>query len=236
MTVTEAYPLEAADPDCIDDAAAVDLLRDAPWRRLVVLGDSVAAGVREPAEGYRDECFANRVGQALTAAHEDAAYVNLGVRELRLAQIRDTQLPAALEFAPDLAMVIGGGNDAISRRYDPERVREELRQIVVPLAEAGAFIATIGLFDLARSGLVPPEHAPAMTERFDELDAVTAEVAAEVGGFHVDTHHHPRAADPAIFASDLMHANTRGHAIAFAAIVHALSALDFGRTGRALDR
>jgi hypothetical protein len=40
----------------------------------------------------------------------------------------------------------------------------------------------------------------------------------------VDTHHHPRAADPEIFASDRMHANARGHAIAFAAIVRALSA------------
>ena len=224
MSVTDVYPIEAADPDCIDDAAAADVLRATPWRRLVVLGDSIAAGVREPAEGYRDEGFANRVGQALVAAHDGAAFRNLGVRDARLAEIRDTQLPVALEFEPDLAIVIGGGNDAIRRSYTSERVRSQLREIVVPLAEAGAFVVTIGLFDLGRSGLVPEEHAPAMIERFDELDAVTVEVAAEVGALHVDTHHHPRAADPAIFASDLMHANSRGHAIAFAAIVRALSA------------
>jgi hypothetical protein len=62
-----------------------------------------------------------------------------------------------------------------------------------------------------------------MIERFDDLDAVTASVAAELGALHVDSHHHPRASDPGIFASDRMHANARGHAIAFAATVEALA-------------
>ena len=224
MSVAETYALEATDPDCIDTAEAVELMRAMPWRRLVVLGDSVAAGIREPADGYRDECFADRVGEALVAAHDNGAHRNLGERDLRLAAIRDTQLPVALDFRPDLAMVIGGGNDAISRRYSAERVRQELREIVDPLIAAGAFVVTIGLFDLARSGLVPDEYVAAMTERFDELDGITAGVAAEVGALHVDTHHHPRASDPSIFASDRMHANARGHAIAFAAIVRALNA------------
>jgi lysophospholipase L1-like esterase len=224
MSITEIHSPEAADPDCLADADAVELLRGTPWRRMVVLGDSVAAGVREPVEGYRDQGFADRVGGALLAAHPEGAFRNLGVRDLRLAAIRDTQLPVALGFGPDLAMVIGGGNDALARRYDAERVARELREIVVPLSEAGAFVVTIGLFDLARSGLVPQEYAPAMAARFDELDSITAAVAEEVGALHVDTHHHPRAADPAIFASDRVHANARGHAVAFAAIMRALSA------------
>ena len=222
MTISEIHPLEATDPDGLDDADAVELLRATPWRRMIVLGDSVAAGIREPVDGYRDQGFADHVGDALLAAHPEGAFRNLGVRDLRLAAIRDTQLPVALEFGPDLAMVIGGGNDALARSYDSGRVAHELREIVVPLSEAGAFVVTIGLFDLARSGLLPPEYAPAMTARFDELDSITAAVAEEVGALHVDTHHHPRAADPAIFASDRMHANARGHAIAFAAIVSAL--------------
>jgi lysophospholipase L1-like esterase len=228
---TRPYPLEAADPDCLSDAEGAALLREVPWRRLVVVGDSIAAGIREPVDGYRDAAFADRVGEALAAAHDGVAYRNLGVRDLRLAEIIERQLPDALAFRPDLAMVVAGGNDAIRRRFDGERIRAGLLDLVRPLAEAGAFVVTIGLFDLARSGLVPPEYAPAMTERFDELDRITAAVAADVGGLHVDTHHHPRAADPAIFASDRIHANARGHAIAFAAIVRALRAA--GRTGPA---
>lgn len=223
MTVTHAHTREALDPDCVDDAEAVELMRDVPWRRLVVIGDSVAAGIREPADGYRDACFADRVGEALVTAQADAAYRNLGVRDARLAEIRARQLPGALAFGPDLAIVVGGGNDALRRSYTPERVRDGLRAIVRPLASSGAFVVTIGLFDLARSGLVPDEYALPMREKFDELDAVTAAVAEEVGGLHVDTHHHSRASDPSIFASDLMHANARGHAIAYAAIVRALA-------------
>jgi lysophospholipase L1-like esterase len=220
---TGTFPLEAADPDCLDDITAADLLRDAPWRRMVVVGDSVAAGIREPLDGYRDVGFTDRVGEALARARPGFAYLNLGVRDLRLAEIAETQLTEALAFDPDVAVVIAGGNDALGRSFEPDRVRSGLRDLVVPLAEAGAFVVTVGLFDLARSGLLPAHLADVMADRFDQLDAITREVVSDAGGIHVDTHHHPRAADPAIFASDRIHANARGHAIAFAAIVRALA-------------
>ena len=216
MSTAAQHSLEVADPDCVAPEEAVELLGGVPWRRLVVLGDSIAAGVREPVAGYVDLGFADRVGAALCSAHPDAAYRNLGVRDLRLAQIRDGQLPAALAAEPDLAIVIGGGNDAISRHWDHDRAERELLEILRPLGRAGALVVTVGLFDLARSGLVAPEYAGDLTARFDELDALTAAAAAAAGALHVDTHHHPRASDPAIFASDMMHANARGHAIAFA--------------------
>jgi hypothetical protein len=92
----------------------------------------------------------------------------------------------------------------------------------VPLAEQGALVLTVGLFDLARSGLVPAEHAAAMAHRFDVLDTITSDVSRGLGGVHVDTHHHPLAADPALYARDRIHANARGHAVAFASIVEAL--------------
>jgi lysophospholipase L1-like esterase len=227
LSTAPATPLtrftEATDPDCRPPYELAALLESAPWQRLVVLGDSVAIGIREPVSGYRDLSFADRVAEALGDGHEVFAYHNFGVRDLRLAEIRDTQLGLALELQPDLAIVVAGGNDALRRSFDPDRIRTGLREIVAPLAQAGALVVTIGLFDLARSGLVSEEYAPAMIERFDALDAITAEVAAEVGGIHVDTHHHPRASDPGIFASDLMHANSRGHAIAATAIVEALA-------------
>jgi lysophospholipase L1-like esterase len=224
-TAAAAPPLtEATDPDCLDPADAAVLLRGAPWRRMVVLGDSVAIGIREPVDGYRDMSFADRVAEAVGHRKHAFAYQNFGVRDLRLAQIRDTQLGLALALAPDLALIVGGGNDALRRSFDGDRIRSELSEIVEPLASAGALVVTIGLFDLARSGLLPAELAPAMTERFDRLDDITAEVAAELGGVHVDTHHHPRASDPAIYASDLIHGNARGHAIAAAEIIRELAA------------
>lgn len=228
MTILDES-LERADPDCLAPAAEADLLRDAPWRRLAVLGDSVAAGVREPRAGYRDQCFADRVSAALGAGRPEFAYRNVAEAWAGLQRVHDNQLPAALRFGPDLALVVAGGIDALRPDYTPDRVWRGLLDVAGPLADHGVLVVTIGMFDLARSGVASPQviragTAAAMTARFDELDRITAAVAAQVGGLHVDTHHHPRAADPEIFASDRIHANAMGHAIASAAIVRALAA------------
>jgi lysophospholipase L1-like esterase len=223
ISIPHAYALETDDPDCRAPAELAALLADAPWQRMVVLGDSVALGVREPVSGYRDLSFADRVAEAFSDGRPHFAHHNLAIREQRLRQIRDSQLGLALQLVPDLAIVAAGGNDALRRSFDADLIRAGLRDLVEPLAANGALVVTIGLFDLARSGLVPPGLVPGMTERFDALDELTAEVAARIGGLHVDTHHHPRGADPSIYSSDGMHANSRGHAIAATAIVGTLA-------------
>jgi lysophospholipase L1-like esterase len=217
--VLDLYPAEAADPDCLDPSEAAALLEGAPWKRLVVLGDSVAAGTREPTPGYRDAHGAERVAELL-----DVEWHQLAVPGLRLNEIVRTQVGPALDLRPDLAIVAAGGNDALGRSFDERRIAEQLMAVVGPLAVAGALVVTIGLFDLARSGLVPPEHAPVLAERFDRLDAITRDVVTTLGGLHVENHGHPRSRDPAIFSSDRVHCNVRGHAISAATMVRALSA------------
>src|SRR4051794_13761211 len=99
------YRHEHADPDCIDPGEAAELLRTAPWRRLAVLGDSVAAGIREPLAGYRDESFADRVADALGATRAAFEFRNFAARDLKLADIAARPLTLALEFEPDLAIL-----------------------------------------------------------------------------------------------------------------------------------
>lgn len=216
------FAAESSDPYCVPPDTAAELLRHHPWRRLAVLGDSVTAGVMDPLPGYRHRSFADRFTDALAATRPGFAAVGLATPHLLLDEIRERQLGPALEFGPDVVMVSAGGNDAF-RRFDPATLRGRLAALLAPLAETGALVVTIGLFDLARSGLVPPEHAPGMAARFDELDALTAGLTRELGGVHVDTHHHPLAADPSLYAADRVHANARGHAVAFAAITAALA-------------
>lgn len=216
------YPAEAADPYCVDFAAASERLRPLAWQRLAVLGDSVTAGIRDPRPGYWDASFADRLRLALAGTRPDFAAVNLAVPYLTVAEIRSQQLAPALAFRPDVVLVAAGGNDAF-QPYDATALRDQMLALLEPLAGGGAHVVTVGLFDLARSGLVPAEHADAMAARFDELDAITASITAELGGLHVDTHRHPLAADPDIYAADRIHANARGHAVAFAAIVDAIA-------------
>ncbi len=44
--------IEATDPYTLRDGEAAALLAGHPWRRFVVLGDSVAEGCCEPVDGY----------------------------------------------------------------------------------------------------------------------------------------------------------------------------------------
>ena len=218
----DRHQLEHADPHCIDPDHAAYLLRQLPWRRLAVLGDSVTAGVMDPLPGYRNRSFADRLTDAFAATRPAFEAWNLAKPYLRVAQIRAEQLEEALERRPDAVLLSAGGNDAFEE-IDAFELERELEALLVPLAESGAVPITIGLFDLARSGLVPSAVAGDLARRFDELDRITADVSRAVGGIHVDTHHHPAAADAAIFAADRVHANARGHAIAFAAIVRTLA-------------
>ncbi|MBC7279526.1 SGNH/GDSL hydrolase family protein [Nocardioides sp.] len=221
-TRSASFELEATDPYCTDPETAAERLRHQPWKRFAVLGDSVTAGIRGPLDGYRDESFAERLVDALASTRPGFESVNLAIPYLTVAEIREVQLEPALAFAPDAVLVSAGGNDAFNP-YDPGQLRTELELLLRPLAESGAVVLTVGLFDLARSGLVRAEQAADMAERFDTLDRITAEITRSLGGIHIDTHHHPLSADPAIYARDRIHGNARGHAVAFAAIVDALA-------------
>src|SRR5436309_1786285 len=103
----------ATDPHCITDADAAALLLDAPWRRLAVIGDSMAAGVGDDVPGYPAGGWAATVARVLTLVHPDLAYLNLGERDRYAAEVREQQLPLALDFRPDLAVVLAGGNDLL---------------------------------------------------------------------------------------------------------------------------
>ncbi|MFF2011891.1 SGNH/GDSL hydrolase family protein [Streptomyces sp. NPDC058195] len=213
---------ELSDPYCVTPETGAELLRDLPWNRLAVLGDSVTAGVGDPLPGYRDRSFADRFTDALAATRPGFAAVNLARPFLLIDEIRAQQLDAALEFEPDVVMVSAGGNNAF-RGFDPETLRAELASLLAPLAGQGALVLTIGLFDVGRSGLVRPERADGMARRFDELDRITAGLTRALGGVHIDTHHHPLTADPAIYSADRVHANARGHAVTFAALATTLA-------------
>jgi lysophospholipase L1-like esterase len=140
-------------------------LQGAPWRRVVALGDSIAEGVREPHEGYLDLSWIDRIARSLRVVVRGLCVTNLGMRDLRAAEVRERQLPAALGFRPDLAIVAAGGNDALRRSFAPELVAHELDGIVGPLRRFGADVLMIELMDIVASGLVPAENGGPLGER-----------------------------------------------------------------------
>jgi lysophospholipase L1-like esterase len=211
------------EPHVLPFTRHVPMLRGAPWRRVAVLGDSIAEGVREPHDGFRDLSWIERIVEPLGAVAPGLTVMNLGQRDLRASEVRELQLPAALRFHPDLAIVAAGGNDALRRSFSPERVAEELDAIVAPLREAGADILMLELMDIVASGLVPREYADALGERMSGLAQATREVAARHGAMLVEMRGHPVCADPGVYASDRLHLNARGHAIVASEAIRVMS-------------
>ncbi len=204
-------------------ASLVALLHGAPWRRLAVLGDSIAEGVGEAHPGYRNLSWIDRIAEPLRAATGGLAVMNLGRRDLLAREVRERQLVPALGFEPDLAIVAAGGNDALRRSFTREAVEHELDGIVAPLRSAGSDVLLLELMDIVASGLVPREHAAALDARFAALADATRAVALRHGAMLVAMRGHPASADPGGYASDRLHLNARGHAIVGSEAVRALS-------------
>jgi lysophospholipase L1-like esterase len=215
------------EPEVLPFASQVALLGGAPWRRLAVLGDSIAEGVREPYDGYLDLSWIDRIADPLRAVAPGLTVMNLGVRDLLAAEVRERQVDVALAFRPDLAIVAAGGNDALRRSFAPEQVARELDRIVRPLHQAGADVLMIELMDIVSSGLVPAEYASPLDERMRALAEITRTVADRYGAMLVEMRGHPASADPTVYSSDRLHLNARGHAIVAAEAVRVLrSALE----------
>ncbi|MFG2052716.1 SGNH/GDSL hydrolase family protein [Micromonospora sp. NPDC048930] len=215
---------EATDPWCLREGESRELLRGHPWRRFVVLGDSVAEGMCEPVEGYPDLQWADRIAAELRAVQPGLAYLNLGRRGLRAHEVRATQLAPALDFAPDLALVVCGGNDAFRPGYDPDAVDAELAAMVAALTDVGADVITVGMFDVSHSPAVPAPLQAGLGERMRRLSAHTGRLAERLGTLHVHLTDHPAVADPSLYSSDGRHGSARSDAIAAAETLRVLGA------------
>ena len=164
---------EATDEYCLAEGESAKLLAGHPWRRFVVLGDSVAEGLCSPVPGYSELQWADRLAAELQVPD----YLNLGVSGLRAHEIRATQLAPALAFHPDLALVVGGGNDAFSARYNPDKVNTELTSMITALQSSGAEVITLGMFNVSYSPAVADWLRPGLRTRMQTLSTHTRAVA-----------------------------------------------------------
>jgi len=220
----QTFDREALDPHCLSDEEADQLLAGSPWTRFLVVGDSIAEGLGDRSEGYRELAWAQRVSRALERQQpDDFTFLNLGLRDLVIAEVKAQQLDRAVEFRPDLALVIAGGNDILRPVFDNgDQVQADFDDIVATLQGTGAEVLTCTMFDITRSPIVPDSYKAQLGERLEELaDRLTA-VARARGTMHVDFHRHEAAGDAGIYSKDVRHCNHRGHAIAASGAIRAL--------------
>jgi lysophospholipase L1-like esterase len=190
-----ATQVESSDPDLLSTASAASMLTGARWKRLVILGDSLAEDISEPVPGYRDLSWTDRISEALGAVQSEFVAFNLGRRNLLVPEVRMTQLTPALELRPDLAFVVAGVSDLSQREFNSHLVRSELSVMISALRAAGADVLTVG-----------------WPERYCKLATLTAEVSGKFGGIFC------------ALSADPLRLDARGHAIAASEVIRELSA------------
>ncbi|MGW4631484.1 SGNH/GDSL hydrolase family protein [Nocardia sp. NPDC004415] len=213
---------EADDPLLLAPDRAIAALRDAPWQRFAVLGDSIAAGTGDSSPGYAPGGWADRVAATLSAVNPALVYRNTGRVGATSAQVRRHQLPEILEFTPDLVHISCGGNDLFEAGGDPNRLRDNLSAIFATLADTGAQLSTFTVADVWTIERMAPMRA--MRPRMAQMNAVIRAVAAEFDAVLTEFWDHPVRLRPELMSADLIHFTTSGHAVVASEVVRALAA------------
>src|SRR6185312_14099391 len=108
------------------------------WSRYVAIGDSFTEGLwddpdgREaPQRGWADLLASHLSARRRAAGEPPLEYANLAIRGRLLRPILVDQVPAAIDLAPDLVSLVGGGNDLLRPSADVDRMARNLEAGVV---------------------------------------------------------------------------------------------------------
>jgi lysophospholipase L1-like esterase len=211
---------EASDPFCLSDREAGALLRNAPWRRFGVIGDSLSAGTGDATPGYEDLGWAARVANTLRRANPDLAYLNTAAMGATTEQTIAQQMGAMLDFAPDLLHLPCGANDIVRRQPNFARIESRLRRMYELAAGTGAQLTT---FTLGKAYVIPVFAS--WEERVRTLNDITRAVAAEYGAVVVDMWDHPVNQRENLLSADRLHFSTSGQAVMASEVIKQLSRL-----------
>lgn len=210
---------ERQDPLCLPAEKIAELLKDAPWQRFAVMGDSFAEGVGSPCPGYADLSWPDRVLAGLRASQPDLAYLNTGATGLKTAQVRETQLERVLAFRPGLVNVATGGNDLFVHEPDLDAFETELDAIYQALTDQKAHIfafTVTNVFDAF------PEMA-GFRARVAALNERIRAVAARHDATLIEMWDHPVRLEPTLMGEDGIHFSRHGHAVLATEIAKHLS-------------
>ncbi|MFE2995272.1 SGNH/GDSL hydrolase family protein [Nocardia sp. NPDC059246] len=208
---------EATDPFTLSDPAAAAILRDVPFRRFAVTGDSTAAGTGDPWPGYDTVPWADRVARWLLAAHPSTDYLNTGVLGAVIADVTAGQLPALEAFRPDLVHVTCGGNDLFLRNARLSDVEAALDELCTRVAATGARLSLFTLADSFTGRMAP------LRPLFAGFADAVRRVAERHDAILTEFWDHPARLRPNWLSADLIHLTMAGHAVVAAEIAENLA-------------
>lgn len=142
-------------------------------------------------------------------------YANLAVRGRLLSRILDEQFPPALEPAPDLVSIVGGGNDVLRPAVDVNALAERLERAVVRARGLGVDVLLATGMDSADSPVIRATRG-----RVALLNSHVWSIARRHGAHVLDIWGMRSLRDWRMWHEDRIHLTSEGHArVAQAALV-----------------
>ncbi len=124
------------------------------FHRYVAIGDSFTEGVGDADPTRPNGCrgWADRVAEVLALQSADFGYANLAIRGRKLPAIIEEQVGPAIDLAPDLISIHGGGNDVLRPKVDLDKLAATYDEAIGRLTASGARVV---MFTVADPGLNP---------------------------------------------------------------------------------
>ena len=175
---------------------------------LAILGDSAAYGTGDIDRNGIPYGW----GYYLAKNFEDPlVYVNFSRPGAKSVEVLKTQLPKALDYKPDIAAIIVGGNDLLRNGFSPESFYQNLRQIVSSLHELDSQILLLQLHDPTEILPIPQILARVLRRRVNAVNAATLAVAREFNSHVLHTRKIENIYDRKVWHIDRMHPSKFGH-------------------------
>ena len=177
---------------------------------FAILGDSAASGV-----GDSDKNGVTRGWSYYLAKHfqDPLVYINLSRPGAQSAEVLRDQLPKALMFKPDIVAVIVGGNDALRNGFDPNKLHQNLRAIILELKKLGTEVLLLQLHDPTRIVPLPKLLAQVLCRRVNAVNRVIHSVGNEFNAQILLTRSIQDIYERKVWHIDRMHPSKYGHQI-----------------------
>ncbi|MER7571830.1 SGNH/GDSL hydrolase family protein [Streptomyces sp. NPDC126514] len=176
--------------------------------RFVALGDSLSEGVGDPvADGWRG--WAALLAGGL--AEQPVDFTNLAVSGAQTRDVRERQLPRALELRPDVVSVVVGVNDTLRCTFDIHAVADRLDKVYGALTARGSVVLTACLPDPGAMLGLPGALARPLARRQRAVNAVVHALSERYDAVHLHAAEGAWLTDRALWSADRLHPGERGH-------------------------
>lgn len=178
--------------------------------RYLAIGDSLTEGVGDELADGTVRGWADLVAAGLAGSSgEPVQYANLAVRGKLVTPIMTDQVEAALALdpAPTMITLNGGGNDMLRPGMSAERIIDVIERAAERLGEAG--VQVVLLCGPDPSGGLPMGRV--VHARAELLTSMVHDLAGRLGLTVADVFHDLEIRRSGYWSPDRLHLNTAGH-------------------------